>query len=108
MLEKFVFLAWLIAQVAGFILASYGLLRQSFTEISQKRGFGEGRFGEGSYGGGLTPFQDQLITFGMLVRLFPGDKKLTVTDRKLNAACAISGVALLAVAVCLDIVLRFL
>lgn len=106
--ETFLLSAWLVAQVAGFVLASYGLLRQSFSEISQKGGFGEGRYGEGPYGGGLNALQYRLVAFGILVRLLPGDKELTLTDRKRNAACAIAGVALLAAAMLLDIVGRFL
>jgi hypothetical protein len=98
---------WLLA-TAGFLLISYGLLRQSFSDLTEKRGYGEGRYGEGPYGGRLTTLQTWLVSLGKTVRLLPGDESLTVTDRKRNAASAIAGVVLVVVSFAFDFAGRFL
>ncbi|HEU4693394.1 MAG TPA: hypothetical protein VFS23_33755 [Vicinamibacterales bacterium] len=90
----------------GFLLVSYGLLRQSFTDLAEKRGFGEGRYGEGPYGGGLTAVQRWLVSFGKSVRLLSNDESLTLTDRKKNAALAIAGVISVVSSFGLDLVSR--
>jgi hypothetical protein len=108
MLRKLVFALWLISQLSGFVLASYGVLRESFAGLAQQRGFGEGRFGEGTYGGGLTRIQELLVAAGIKTGLLPGDRTLTITDRKRNAACAIAGVLLLGLSILFDLWLRYL
>lgn len=108
MLPRIVFVLWLFSQVGGFILVSYGVLRESFADLAQQRGYGEGRFGEGSYGGGLNSLQERLVNLGVRLRLLSGDRTLTITDRKRNAACAIAGVLLLGISIVLDLVLRSL
>jgi hypothetical protein len=103
-----VFTAWFFSQAVGFLLVSYGLLRQSFAELAAKRGFGEGRFGEGLFGGGLTALEERLVSFGKWVGLLPNDEALTLTDRKKNAARAIAGVVLVVSSFGLDLLARFL
>lgn len=99
---------WFVTQVVGFFLVSYGLLRQSFADLATKRGFGEGRYDEGTYGGGLTAFEERLISFGKRVGLLPKDQALTLTDRKKNAALAIAGTIFIISSFGLDLVARFL
>lgn len=96
-MPKFMLVAAATLGLVGFALASYGVLRESFAELSKGRPYGEGRYGEGAYGGpGRYAFR--LVAFGVVLRLLPGDQKLTVTDRHRNAAFAIAGVTLGAVA----------
>lgn len=108
MLYKLVFALWVISQASGFVLASYGVLRESFANLAQQRGFGEGRFGEGTYGGGPTRTEEFLLSVGIKTRLLPGDRALTITDRKRNAAWAIAGVLLLGASILFDLCLRYL
>lgn len=102
-MEKAIFTAWLVTRVGGFVLVSYGLLRESFKDLAEKKGFGEDRYGEGPYSGGYTITQKALISFAMKIRLLPADQTLTLTDRKANAAMAISGVLLTACSIVLDL-----
>jgi hypothetical protein len=51
MLRKALFMFWLVSQVSGCFLTSYGVLRESFEDLAQPEGFGEGRAGEGPFGG---------------------------------------------------------
>jgi hypothetical protein len=95
MLRKTLFMLWLISQVSGFFLTSYGMLRESFADLAQPEGFGKGRAGEGPFGGGLTNTEECLVNFGVRVGLLPSDRSLVVTDRKKNAAWAIAGIILI-------------
>ncbi len=108
MARKWIFTAWLICQVVGFIFASYGVLRESFADIATKTGFGEGRFGEGPYGGGLTGLEEVVVKVGKAIGLLPGDRTLTVVDRKRNATFAVVGVLLIGASIALDIILKVL
>jgi hypothetical protein len=96
-----------LLQLAGLLCGSYGVLRESFTNLAQPRGFGEGRFGEGTFGGTPTRLEQALITLGTITRLLPTDNTLTVTDRKSNAAWAIAGVLLALIGTIIDFVLKF-
>ena len=107
-LRKIVFVLWLLSQVSGFVLASYGVLRESFANLAQQRGFGEGRFGEGGFGGGLTRTEDMLVSLGTKMGLLPPDRTLTITDRKRNAAWAIAGVFFLGLSILFDLCLKYL
>lgn len=107
MLRKLLFVLWLTSQVSGFLFASYGVLRESFAGLAQLRAFGEGRYGEGPYGGGLTNLEDFLLNSGIKIGLLPADRTLTVTDRKRNAAWAIAGVVLLGLSIVFDLAMRF-
>jgi hypothetical protein len=108
MARKLLFAAWLICQVVGFIFASYGVLRESFANIATKTGFGDGRFGEGPYGGGLTNFNEVMVKIGTAICLLPGDRTLTIVDHKRNATFAVVGVLLIGASIILDIILRVL
>ena len=81
MLYKIVFAFWVAFTILGFLATSYGLLRSSFADLSQKIGFGEGRFGEGPYGGGLTRTEEFFVNVGIKARLLPVDRTLTATDK---------------------------
>jgi hypothetical protein len=88
-------MAWVsLAELCGFLLAAYGLVRQSFSELSSRRPHGEGRFGEGGYGGSPSEPVGLLLKWGVALRLLPRDHELTITDHKRNAALAIVGVTL--------------
>lgn len=80
------------AELIGFLLAAYGLIRQSFADLAENRPFGEGRFGEGTFGGVPSSFATAIIAIGLMLRLLPPDRKLTATDRKRNAVLAICGI----------------
>ncbi len=103
-----VFVLWLGAQVLGFGFASYGVLRAAFADMSQQSGFGEGRFGEGPYGGGLTKAEEFMVNVGIKARLLPADRTLTIIDKRRNAAFAVTGVGLLGLAIVFDLWLRYL
>ncbi len=108
MARRLLFTAWLICQIAGFIFASYGVLRESFADIATRTGFGEGRFGEGPYGGGLTRLDEVVVKVGTAIGLLPGDRTLTIADRKRNATFAVVGVLLIGASIILDIIVRVL
>ena len=107
MVRKVLLVLWLISQISGFLFASYGVLRESFADMAQSRGFGEGRFGEGANGGDVTKIQELLVVIGTRSGLLPDDRILTMTDRKRNASWAIAGVILIGFSIVFDLVLRF-
>ena len=92
-------------ELVGVLLASYGLIRESFADLGAPEGYGEGRFGEGGYGGTPTRTQSALVSFAIRVRLLPSDGKLTLTDRKRNAFLAISGTVIAALSLLAELVL---
>ena len=96
-----------LAELLGFLLAAYGLLRESFATLNQSRPFGEGRFTEGAFGGAPTWLEALLVRLGVLLRLLPPDRALTLTDRKRNAALAIAGVLIGAVALAYEVCLSW-
>lgn len=96
-----------ILQLSGLVCASYGVLRESFADLAQPKGVGEGRFGEGTFGGGPTALQEVLINVGTKTGLLPSDKTLTIDDKKANAALAIAGVLLAVLGTIIDLVLKF-
>lgn len=65
MLRKVLLGLWLVSAISGFLFASYDVMRESFAGLAQSRGYGEGRLGEGPYGGGLTTLEDRLVRFGI-------------------------------------------
>lgn len=100
---KFLPFLILLIEFIGIGFTSYGLLRVSFSDIARNSGFGEGRFGEGTFGGGLTLFDETLVNIGVSLNLLPGDRDITVTDLKQNAAYAIFGFLLLVFAFVLEL-----
>ena len=86
------------------MLASYGLIRESFASLAEPRPYGEGRYGEGTYGGTPTPSQRGLVAFAVRVWLLPRDGKLTLTDRKRNAFLAIMGTDLAALTLTVELI----
>ena len=91
-------------ELVGVLLASYGLIRESFASLAEPRPFGEGRFGEGTYGGTPSPSQRGLVAFAVWAWLLPRDGKLTLTDRKRNALFAIMGTILAAVSLTIELI----
>ena len=83
-----------ITELAAFLMTGYGLSRQSFTDLADKRPFGEGRFGEGAFGRATSRLTTALVSAGMALRLVPSDASLSLTDRRQNAAWALSGLFL--------------
>ncbi len=91
-------------ELVGLLLASYGLVRESFAALARPSAYGEERYGEGVYGGGVSRFTEGIIRLALWFRLIPRDKQLTITDRKRNAALAISGVLIGALALILELI----
>ena len=96
-----------LAELIGFLLAAYGLIRESFSTLNLARPFGEGRFGEGAYGGAPTWLEGVLVRVGVWLHLLPPDRELTLTDRKRNAAFAIAGVLITALALAYEVCLSW-
>ena len=94
-----------VVELLGVILGAYGVLRESFGDLALGRPFGEGRSGEGSYGGQPTTAYQRWIRLAVTLRLLPPDRSLTITDRRRNATVAILGVAVLVLAMFTDIVI---
>jgi hypothetical protein len=91
-----------LSEFLGFALAAYGVLRESFVTLAQERAYGEGRYGEGSYGG-ASRIVRLLVDVGNRLRLLPKDRTLTLTDRRRNAALAVSGTLLLGVSLVAEV-----
>ena len=91
------------AEFVGVVLGAYGVLRESFADLAVARPYGEGRFGEGPYGGQPSPAIARWIRFVVWLRLFPPDRNLTITDRRKNAATAVIGLLILLLAMLTDI-----
>ena len=104
--KKVFLLLYTLCQVLGFALTSYGVLRESFADLASKTGFGEGRFGEGPYGGGLSKGEELIVKAATTIGLLPGDQTLTITDRKRNAVFAIVGVCFIAITIVWDLALK--
>ena len=78
--------------LAGFLLGARGVLGESFTHLGAMRPYGEGRYGEGPFGGQPAPRDDRLVRWAVAVRLLPADRAITIEDRRKNARLAIVGV----------------
>ena len=87
------------------LLVSYGLLRESFKVLAEERPFGEGRYGEGEFGGVPSRVVRLIVSVGTAVKLLPRDRQLTLTDQKRNAALAVAGVIIIVIAMVVDILL---
>lgn len=92
-----------VAELAGVVLGAYGVLRESFAHLAVTRSYGEGRFGEGTYGGDPSPASQRWIRVAMWLRILPPDRNLTITDRRKNAAAAVIGLLILVLAMLADI-----
>ena len=90
-------------ELVGVVLASRGVLRESFAQLDQPRPFGEGRFGEGTYGGAPNGFHLFLVRIGRTVRLLAPDGQLTATDRRENAAYAVAGIVFVIAAILIEL-----
>ena len=93
-----------VAELAGVVLGAYGVLRESFADLAVARPYGEGRFGEGTYGGHPSPAIQRWIRVAVWLRLLPRDRNLTIADRRKNAAAAVIGLLILVLAMLTDIV----
>ncbi|HEY2805226.1 MAG TPA: hypothetical protein VGI92_05140 [Gemmatimonadales bacterium] len=94
-----------IGELVGLLLASYGVLRESFQTLAAGRPYGEGRYGEGTYGGQPSRLTRFVVGAATAVGLLPGDRELTATDRKRNAALAVIGVVIGAGSLTVEILL---
>ena len=92
-----------VAELLGVILGAYGVLRESFADLSVVRPYDEGRYGEGPFGGQPTPADQRWIRLAVFLRLLPSDRSLTITDRRRNATMAIVGVVVLVVSMLTDV-----
>ena len=92
-----------LAELVGVLLGAYGVLRESFADLAVARPYGEGRFGEGTYGGHPSPSIQRWIRVAVWLRLFPSDRNLTISDRRKNAAAAVIGLVILVLAMVADV-----
>ncbi len=107
MVRKTLFFFWLVSLILGFVFASYGVLRESFSALAQQQGTGEGRSDESSTGEGLSKTEASLFSFGLKAGLLRSDRSLTMTDRKKNAAWAVAGVILVGLSIVFGLGLKF-
>lgn len=92
-----------LGELVGFLLASYGLLRQSFADLSKPRPYGEGTYGEGTFGGAPSRAVRAALSLGRALRLLPHDRELTVTGKRNNALMAVAGVIVGALSLALEL-----
>ena len=92
-----------VAELLGVVLGAYGVLRESFADLAVARPYGEGGFGESTYGGQPSPANQRWVRVAVWLRLLPPDSNLTITDRRKNAAVAIMGVVILVLAMLTDV-----
>lgn len=91
------------AELLGVILGAFGVLRESFRDLAADRPYGEGRYGEGPYGGQPGAVAERLIKLAVPLGLLPSDHILTNTDQRRNAIMAIVGVAVVVLAMLVDV-----
>lgn len=94
-----------LLELVGVLVGSYGLVREAFATLAQARPHGEGRYGEGPYGGSSSRVVSTLLSVGRVLKLIPRDGNLTLTDRKLNAALAVAGVLMVVVSLVAELAL---
>lgn len=75
----------------GTLAMAYGLVRQSFADLAQDSNYGDGRFGEGAYGGTPPRGALLLVRVALWCRLLPRDRTLTATDQRWNGLVAVAG-----------------
>ena len=85
--------------LGGFVLGSYGVVRESFADLASQSDvmvLGEGKL-DAARLGGLRRWVDYSVRFGIVARLLPAAGQLTVEDHRHNAAAAIAGVVLIGI-----------
>lgn len=106
--NNLLFAIWSISQLVGFVLTSYGVIRQSFADIAVRVPYGSGPYGKGPFGGSLSAFQKLIIRFAVRIKLLPDVEKLSIYEQKKNAYYTIVGLFFLALSLFVDIAERFI
>jgi hypothetical protein len=94
-------------ELLGFIFTSYGLVRQSFAEMSRPRGFQRGAFQSDAFDVSASPLEKKLVAIGRFARLIPAEGQASAGNAGENAALTVVGLMLVAAALLLNIPLRF-
>jgi hypothetical protein len=104
---KSVLLLLSACEVLGFVFTSYGLVRQSFAEMSRPRAFQRGAFQSDAFDVSASPLEEKLIAIGRFCRLIPAEGQATTGNAGENAALTVVGLMFVVTALLLNIILRF-
>ena len=104
---RYVLLLLSAFELLGFGFTSYGLVRQSFAEMSRPRGFQRGAFQSDAFDVSASPLEEKLIAIGRFCRLIPAQGQASGSNAGENAALTVVGLMFVAAALLLNIILRF-
>lgn len=94
-------------EVLGFVFTSYGLVRQSFAEMSRPRGFDRGAFQSDAFDVSASPLEEKLVAIGRFCRLLPAEGEASAGNAGENAALTVLGLIFIFAALVMNIILRF-
>jgi len=94
-------------EIFGFVFTSYGLVRQSFAEMSRPRGFQRGAFQSDAFDVSASPLEEKLVAIGRFCRLIPAVGQTSAGHAGENAALTVVGLLFVTAALLLNISLRF-
>jgi hypothetical protein len=94
-------------EILGFVFTSYGLVRQSFSEMSRPRAFQRGAFQSDAFDVSASFLEEKLVAIGRFIRLLPAEGQASAGNVGANAAWTVVGLMFVAVALLLNIILRF-
>jgi hypothetical protein len=104
---RYVLLLLSAFELLGFGLTSYGLVRQSFAEMSRPRGFDRGTFQSDAFDVSASPLEEMLVAIGRFCRLIPAEGEASTGNVGENAALTVLGLMFIFAALVMNIVLRF-
>lgn len=93
-------------ELLGFALTSYGVVRQSFAEMSRPRGFDRGAFQSDAFDVSASPLEEKLVAIGRFFRLLPAEGEASAGNAGQNAALTVLGLAFIFAALLMNIFLR--
>lgn len=114
-----------LLEIAGFLLASRGVVRESFVELSRETGgfdlwqpegwhpqgwlrgsFDPEAFDPDSFSGSPSAFDKFIVNTGLAIGLLPSERELSAEHRRDNARSAVIGVVLVLVGMLLDALVK--
>ena len=103
---KYVLLLISIFELLGFALTSYGVVRQSFAEMSRPRSFDRGAFQSDAFDVSASSLEEALVAIGRFLRLLPAEGEASAGNAGENAALTVLGLIFIFAALIMNIILQ--